>query len=90
MLTVSDTAREELKRVLESRDLGPGKCLRLAVAPVWPGPGDFGVVIADEGHGDEAVYFEGARVLAVDPTLSDRLAKSVLDFKDSRFTLDVF
>ena len=58
--------------------------------PVWEGEGDFGIVVADEGHGDHAISYRGQKVLLVDPALTDQLSKSVLDFKDSRFTLDVY
>ena len=39
MVTVTDSAKRELKRVLETRSLTPGKALRLAVPPVWTGEG---------------------------------------------------
>ena len=94
MLTVTDSAREELKRTLETRSLDPGQCLRLAVPPVWSGEGDFGIVIDEQGQGDYAVELEGAKVLLVDPAVAEQLSSSVLDFKDSpdgpRFTLDVY
>ena len=90
MLTVADSAKEELKRIAESRDLDPSKSLRLAVPPAWEGPGDFGIVIAEDGHADLEFRHDGVKVLLVDSALAERLSNSVLDFKDSRFALDVY
>ncbi len=94
MVTVTDRAKEELRRILDTSSLDSGKLLRLATPPVWTGEGDFGVVIDEEGDQDYAVDFQGLKVLLVDADLAQRLSTSVLDFKDSpdgpRFTLDVF
>ena len=94
MVEVTDSAKGELKRILEMRSLEPGKCLRLATPPFWTGEGDFGIVIDEERDGDHAVTFQGSNVLAMDPALVHQLPTAVLDFKDSpdgpRFTLDVF
>ena len=90
MFEVTDGAREELKRIVDIQDMEPGKFLRLATPPVWIGEGDFGVVIADEGDGDLVVDHEGQPVLLVDPDLAEHLTKSVMDFKDARFSLDVY
>ena len=94
MVTVTDAAKEELERILSTRSLDPGKCLRLAIPPAWDGPGDFGIVVDVEGDGDHAVELDGLKLLLMDPVLTERLVDSVLDFKDtpggSGFTLDVF
>ena len=94
MVTITTRAKEELKRVVETRSLDPGRFLRLAVPPVWVGEGDFGIVVDDQGPEDQEVSFQGLKVLLVDSDLAHRLATSVLDFKQSagvsRFTLDVF
>ena len=94
MVTVTETAKEELRHILETTSLESGKYLRLAVPPVWHGEGDFGIVKDGEGSGDQFVDFEGTRVLLVDSDLAKRLSKAILDFKDSpqgpRFTLDVY
>jgi len=94
MVTVTDRAKEELKRTLERTRLAPGKYLRLAMAPIWEGDGDFGIVIDGVGDGDYVVDFQGWTVLRVDALLAEHLSNAELDFKDSpggpRFTLDVF
>ena len=59
MVTVTDSAKRELKRVLETRSLTPGKALRLAVPPVWTGEGDFGIVIDEAETEGVMVDFEG-------------------------------
>ena len=94
MVTVTDTAKEELKRILDAKNLASGRCLRLAMPPVWVGEGDFGIVIDEEGDGDHVVNLQDLKVLLLDAGLAERLSTAVLDFKDSpdgpRFTLDVF
>ena len=94
MVTVTDRAKEELKRTLEVSNLDPGKFLRLATPPSWTGEGDFGIVIDEERNKDDAVLFHGLKILLVDAGLTEQLPTAVLDFKDSpdgpRFTLDVF
>lgn len=94
MITITDRAKEELKRIVEVRNLDPGKYLRLATPPMWEGPGDFGIVIGEEGADDKAITLEGLTILLVDKILVDSLSTSRLDFKNSsggsRFTLDVF
>ena len=94
MVTVTDTAKEELKRLVEATKLDPGKYLRLATPPVWVGEGDFGIVIDEQFPDDHAECWEGSKVLLVDADLKKRLPSAVLDFKydpnGPRFTLDVY
>ena len=93
MVTVTDRAKEELRRIAETNSLDTGKYLRLATPPVWTGDGDFGIVIDEERSGDHVLDLEGTKLLLVDPDLAEPLSKAVLDFKESldgaRFTLDV-
>ena len=94
MMTVTENAKEELRRILETTSLGAGKHLRLATPPAWEGEGDFGIVIDEGRDGDSEVDFEGLTVLLIDPELQERLPNAVFDFKESphgpRFTLDVY
>ena len=94
MVNVTDSAKKELKRILDTRELDPGRYLRLTTPPVWDGDGDFGIVIDEEGYQDHVVHFEGLTLLLVESSLAEQLSKAVLDFKElpdgSRFTLDVF
>ena len=90
MFEVTDGAKEELKRIVGIQNLEPGKFLRLATPPVWIGEGDFGVVIAEEGVDDLVVDHQGQPVLLVDRGLAQHLTKSIMDFKGSRFSMDVY
>ncbi|MDE2836676.1 MAG: hypothetical protein OXL97_04110 [Chloroflexota bacterium] len=95
MLTVTDTARAELKKVADARALEPGRLLRLAVPPVWTGQGDWGIVIDQRGAADVAYAHDGATVLVIEQEVANALANAVLDYKTSgvpspRFTLDVY
>ncbi|PKB64296.1 MAG: hypothetical protein BZY82_11525 [SAR202 cluster bacterium Io17-Chloro-G3] len=94
MVTVTENAKAELSRILETKDLDSGKLLRLAVPPVWTGEGDFGIVIDEPVSDDHATDFKGRKVLLVGADLLEKLSNSVFDFKEfpdgPRFTLDVF
>ena len=95
MLTVTDTALAELRKVADTRALEPGRLLRLAVPPVWTGQGDWGIVIDQRGAADIAYAHDGGTVLVVEEIVADSLANAVLDYKTSgvpspRFTLDIY
>ncbi len=94
MLTVTAHAKRELKNILEQRNLGPGRCLRLAIPPAWPGPGDFGIVIDDEKSDDLTVTLRGTKILLLSQQLVPQMSTSVLDYKETPqgmgFTLDVY
>ncbi len=90
MIEITERAKEELRRVLGSFDLDEGKGFRLATPPVWEGEGDFGIVIDVGRDRDHVVEHEGAELLRIDPGTAEHLAKAVMDFKESRFTLDVY
>ena len=94
MVTVTESAKAELSRILETKNLDSGKFFRLAVPPVWTGEGDFGIVVDEPMSDDHETDFQGRKVLLVGADLLEKLANAVLDFKDfpdgPRFTLDVF
>ncbi len=95
MLTVTESALAELRRVGDARALEPGRLLRLAVPPVWTGDGDWGIVIDQRGAADVAYAHDGATVLVIEQIVADGLANAVLDYKTSgvpspRFTLDIY
>ena len=90
MLRVTDQAKEELRRILEDRNIDAGRCLRLAIPPAWPGPGDFGIVVDDEKGDDHTITQRGVKLMLVDDHLLAKLADSVLDFKETAFSLDVY
>lgn len=94
MLTVTGTAKRELKKIVEQRKLDAGRCLRLAIPPAWSGPGDFGIVIDDEKSDDLTVTLRGVKILLLSQELAPQMSTSVLDYKDTPqgmgFTLDVY
>ena len=90
MFEVTSSAREELKRIVDIQDMEDGQFLRLATPPVWIGEGDFGVVVDKPGDDDVVVDHEGETVLLIDIGLAEHLDKAVMDFKDARFSLDVY
>ncbi len=90
MIEITDEAKKELRRVLSSYDFEAGKGFRLATPPVWEGEGDFGIVIDVERDRDHVIEHEGVELLRLDPGTAEHLAKAVMDFKESRFTLDVY
>ena len=94
MLTVTAQAKQELKNIVEQRNLGAGRCLRLAIPPAWTGPGDFGIVIDDEKSDDLTVTLRGTKILLLSQQLVPQMSTSVLDYKETPqgmgFTLDVY
>ena len=94
MLTVTAQAKKELKNIVDQRSLGTGRCLRLAIPPAWPGPGDFGIVIDDEKSDDLTVTLRGTKILLLSQQLAPQMSTSVLDYKETPqgqgFTLDVY
>lgn len=88
-MEITDKAKEELHKMLESRKLGDGQGFRLATPPVWEGEGDFGIVIDVSRDRDKLIEFEGREILWLDPGTTEHLAKAKFDFKDGRFTLDI-
>ncbi len=90
MFRITDQAKTELGRILAERRIEAGRCLRLAIQPAWPGPGDFGIVVDDEKAEDYAVTLRGVKVMLVGDHLLTKLTDSVLDFKEAAFSLDVY
>ena len=94
MVTITDSAKNELKRILQTKNLDSGKFLRLATPPIWQGEGDFGVVVDSQRFGDHKVDHEGLTIILIDPGMVEQLPNAVFDFKDSPqgqiFTLDVY
>tara|TARA_A100001037_G_scaffold72775_1_gene65061 strand:- start:5827 stop:6099 length:273 start_codon:yes stop_codon:yes gene_type:complete len=90
MINVSKEAKTELFSIINSKKLNPDQCIRLTVPPVWKGEGDFGLVISNFGVADTIIEFNNKKVLLIDADLFSQLSKSNLNFKDGRFTLDIY
>ena len=90
MIKVTKEAKTELYNIINSRKLRPDQCIRLSVPPAWKGEGDFGLVISTFGVADSIIKFNDKKILLIDADLNSQLSNSNLDFKDSKFTLDIY
>ncbi|MQG19153.1 MAG: hypothetical protein FI687_05200 [SAR202 cluster bacterium] len=93
MLKISQVAINELEKMLKKSPLDKGLYYRLAIKPLWTGPGDFGIV-KDKKLTSDLIFGENACNLLVDKELAKELTKSTFDFKETPqgrgFTLDVY
>ena len=79
MLTVTESAKQLLKKTLRSYSDDPEAGLRLSV----DSGGQFGLKLDIESEGDQLVEHEGAKVLLVAPGLAPVLERSTLDVQDT-------
>lgn len=63
MLTVTEQAKEELKRLLDASVGWPGARLR----PVERQPGHLGLAVDIQGEDDQAVEYEGSAIVRTEP-----------------------
>ena len=79
MITVTDSAKQELKRILLSHIEDPEIGLRLTLKPGR----QFGLMLDSEGQGDQVVEHEGSKVLLVGHELATTLDEATLDLQDT-------
>lgn len=79
MMTVTESAKLELKRMLLDHVDDPEIGLRLTLEP----PRQFGLTLDREGVGDLVTEYEGAKVLLVAPELAAQLDEITIDTKDT-------
>ncbi len=79
MLTVTESAREHLKEMLEANIDDPDACLRLVAS----GRGQFGLTADKERADDQVVEHEGDKVLLVESELSDALEGVTIDCQET-------
>ena len=79
MVSVTEDACRELKRMLFEKVDWPGARLRL----VDRGQGNIGLGIDIEAPNDHVVEYEGARVLIIEPELATNLTGITLDVDDT-------
>lgn len=79
MLTVTDNAKQELKKTLLAHTDDPEVSLRLELKP----PGQFGLVLDREAEGDQVVEHEGIKVLLVAAELAPAVEGITLDVQDT-------
>ncbi|MFO8144058.1 MAG: hypothetical protein R6T78_05255 [Dehalococcoidales bacterium] len=80
MITVTDKAKQELKKTLSDNVDTPGAGLRLVARE----GGQLGLGVDIEKADDEVVEFEGSKVLIVEKNLADTLNKITLDVEDTK------
>ena len=80
MLTVTESAKQELKKILSVKIDSPQYGLRL----ITSGPsGQYGFCIDKEMPGDHVVEYKGSKVLLVEHDMAERLAELTLDTHDT-------
>ena len=79
MVSVSEGACRELKRMLSEKVDWPGARLRL----VDRGQGVIGLGIDIEQSGDQVIEYEGTKVLVIEPELATSLTGITLDIDDT-------
>jgi len=79
MITVTERAKQELKKILFAKVDWPEARLRL----MDRGQGNLGLGVDIEATGDVAVEYEGTKVLIVEPELATKLKKIILDVDDT-------
>ena len=79
MITVTEGACKELKRILSDKVDWPGTGLRL----IDRGQGILGLGIDIELLGDQVVKYEGTKVLIIESKLAVNLGKVTLDVDDT-------
>jgi Fe-S cluster assembly iron-binding protein IscA len=79
MVSVTEGARKELKRMLSEKVDWPGARMRL----VDRGQGNIGLGIDIEVPGDHVVEYEGTKVLIIESELATNLKGITLDVDDT-------
>ena len=79
MLTVTESAKRQLKETLLAHSDDPEFGLRLLVKA----PGEFGLRLDKEAPGDHVVEHEGSKALLVGQELSSVVDKVTLDTQDT-------
>jgi len=79
MLTVTDSAKQELKKKLQDSTNDPEVSLRLELKP----PNQFGLALGKEEEGDQVIESEETKVLLVASELAPVVDGSILDVQDT-------
>ena len=79
MLTVTEGAKQHLKKVLLTHTDDPELGVRLKVDE----SGEYGLTLDREAEGDQLVEHEGSKVLLVAHEVAERLAELTLDTVDT-------
>lgn len=79
MLTVTDSAKQELKKKLQDSTNDPEVSLRLELKP----PDQFGLALGKEAEGDQVIEYEETKVLLVASELAPVVDGIILDLQDT-------
>jgi len=79
MLTVTDAAKQELKKKLQDSTDDPEASLRLELKT----PNQFGLALGKEAEGDQVIEYEGTKVLLVASELAPVVDGIILDLQDT-------
>ena len=79
MINVTEKAKQELRKLLSKKVNWPGARFRL----MDRGQGKLGLGIDLEAQGDQAMEYEGVKVLIVEPELASKLKEVTLDVDDT-------
>ncbi|MEK7281367.1 MAG: hypothetical protein AAB037_03330 [Chloroflexota bacterium] len=79
MITVTDSAKQELKAILAARSDGSADALRLG----FSASGQFGLGLDQEKEGDQIVAHEGGNVLFVGSELTEALNGATIDCEET-------
>jgi hypothetical protein len=78
MLTATESAKRELRRILLARTKDPDLSLRLEGEP-----GQFNIKLDKEVPGDQVLEYEDSKVLLLEPTLAFLLEDANIDVQDT-------
>jgi hypothetical protein len=78
MLTATESAKRELKRILIARTEDPDLSLRLEGEP-----GQFSIKLDKEVSGDQVLEYEDSKVLLLEPALAFLLEEANIDVQDT-------
>jgi len=79
MLTVTENAKQELKKTLLAHTDDPTIGLRLSRKQ----PGQFDLELDSEAEGDQVVEYEGLKVLLIGPGVAEALGERTIDVQDT-------
>ena len=80
MVTVTERAHEELKKILLAADISEPE-IGLRLTPTEPG--QLGLIPDNEREGDQVVEYEGSKVLLVGTELTESLEGITIDCQDT-------
>jgi Fe-S cluster assembly iron-binding protein IscA len=86
MLTVTEGAKQHLKKVLAAGTDDPDLGIRLTV----DASGEYGVALDREAPGDHVVEHEGSKVLLVGQEVAQLVAGATMDTKDTPNGINLF